>query len=538
MAPAADFSALPSDKPVDLSTISRDTLDTNDPPADFNISSVREFVSRGSARRTILDSRIAPLKAELEKLLDERNSLDAEIRKHEGALSPLRRLPTEILCAIFTLALPPFAYSSNVMNVQEGPWVLSAVCSRWRTIALSQPCFWTYIFLDFTDDPPQSSSLAALLPTLEAQLERSQQLPLHVTFRTFYEMEVEKREQRVLDLIILHCDRWETVDLSGPWTLYSPCLESIRDELPLLRSLDIMVQDIDDDDLGSVLDVFQDCPRLEVVYFNAGRYGGEHAIAADLPFSQLRRYSASNSWSNHALVLHSASNLVDCVLRVIPPDHSMTGRTIVLPHLLRLSVSTNAFLDLLDAPALQELYCCDQSDHLYPFLARLPKLHKLVVVAETASAPEVAHLLHAALTITTLCLYLPTVISSDLFSLLENPDSDQDGNAQRISRLQVLSLCLVSTFNEMAARVDEDHLMRAIESQHRNGCLRSLKLYGTTLRPSATTLERMDLLRGHGMDIRLFERSAAIYRSMVPSDFQLYSDHNDINDMMFRDTLE
>ncbi|KAJ7631368.1 hypothetical protein DFH06DRAFT_1224340 [Mycena polygramma] len=538
MAPAAVLSALPSDKSVDPSTISRDILDTNDPPADFNISSIREFVSRGSARRAVLDSKIAPLKAELKKLVDERNALDTEIRKHEGAISPLRRLPTEVICIIFTLALPPFAYSSNVMNVHEGPWVLSAVCSRWRTIALSQPCFWTHLSLDFTNSPPESPSLPALLPTLEAQLERSQQSPLHVTFRTFYEMDIEEREQRVLDLIMLHCDRWETIDFTVPWMLFtSPCFEDIRDELPLLSSLDISVQEFDDD-LGSVFDVFQSCPRLEEVYFNAGCYGEDHAIVADLPFSQLRRYSASNSWANHALVLHSASNLVDCVLRVIPPAHSMTGRAIALPHLLRLSVSTNAFLDLLDAPVLQELYCCDQSDHLYPFLARLPKLQKLVVVAETASALEVAHLLHAALTITTLCLYLPTVVSSDLFSILENPDSDQDGNAQRIPRLQVLSLCLVSTFNEMAARVDQDHLIRALESQRRNGCLRSLKLYGTTFRPSTITLERMELLRGHGIDIRLFERSDTIYRNMVPSDFQLYSDHNGMYDMLFRSTME
>ncbi|KAJ6582059.1 hypothetical protein B0H19DRAFT_891841, partial [Mycena capillaripes] len=117
-------------------------LDTNDPPAEFNLSCIREFVSRGSARRAVLDSKIAPLQEELEKLLSERNSLDTDIRKHEGALSPLRRMPTEIISFIFTFALPPFAYSSNIMTVQEGPWILAAVCSRWRKIVLSCPCFW------------------------------------------------------------------------------------------------------------------------------------------------------------------------------------------------------------------------------------------------------------------------------------------------------------------------------------------------------------------------------------------------------------
>ncbi|KAJ7656537.1 hypothetical protein DFH06DRAFT_991785, partial [Mycena polygramma] len=125
-------------EPVDSSRISREILDTNDPPAEFHLASIREFVSRGSARRTLLDTRIAPLKSELEKLQQERDALDVEIRKHEGALSPLRRLPTEILCLVFIFAMP----YNDLLSVKDGPWVLSAVCSRWRTILLSQPSFW------------------------------------------------------------------------------------------------------------------------------------------------------------------------------------------------------------------------------------------------------------------------------------------------------------------------------------------------------------------------------------------------------------
>ncbi|KAJ7812039.1 hypothetical protein B0H14DRAFT_2190716, partial [Mycena olivaceomarginata] len=100
---------------------------------------LRAFVSRGSARRAYLDATIAALKAELSKLLEERESLDAEVRKHEGALSPLRRMPVEIVSLIFKFAAP---FRSYVMSVKEGPWILSAVCSRWRTIALSQPNLW------------------------------------------------------------------------------------------------------------------------------------------------------------------------------------------------------------------------------------------------------------------------------------------------------------------------------------------------------------------------------------------------------------
>ncbi|KAJ6480864.1 hypothetical protein C8R45DRAFT_831970, partial [Mycena sanguinolenta] len=136
-----------ADKPVVPSAIPRDILDTNDPHPEYNFSSIREFISRGSARRAFLDAKIAPLKAELDKLLEERDSLDKEIRKHEGAVSPLRGMPPEILSLMFTFASPPYTFANKtmnryLMNMHEGPWVLSAVCSRWRSIVLAQPSLW------------------------------------------------------------------------------------------------------------------------------------------------------------------------------------------------------------------------------------------------------------------------------------------------------------------------------------------------------------------------------------------------------------
>ncbi|KAJ7314375.1 hypothetical protein DFH08DRAFT_755855, partial [Mycena albidolilacea] len=127
------------DKPVH-SPISRDILDANnDPPAEHNLLSIRESVSRGSARRAFLDTKISSLQAKLDKLLEERDSLDTEIRKHEGALSPLRRIPPEVLSLIFDFASP---FTECFVIIEDGPWPLSAVCSRWRSIALCQPSLW------------------------------------------------------------------------------------------------------------------------------------------------------------------------------------------------------------------------------------------------------------------------------------------------------------------------------------------------------------------------------------------------------------
>ncbi|KAJ7763668.1 hypothetical protein DFH07DRAFT_693519, partial [Mycena maculata] len=66
-----------------------------------------------------------------------------EVRKHEGALFPLHRMPPELLSLIFQYTL---AYSSP-----EIPWNIATVCSRWRTITLSQPSLWSTVVLGFSE---------------------------------------------------------------------------------------------------------------------------------------------------------------------------------------------------------------------------------------------------------------------------------------------------------------------------------------------------------------------------------------------------
>ncbi|KAJ7812045.1 hypothetical protein B0H14DRAFT_2858523 [Mycena olivaceomarginata] len=164
------------------------------------------------------------------------------------------------------------------MNVKEGPWVLSAVCSRWRTIALSQPSLWNGFVLNFTDDPYSLGSAGRILPLVEAHLERSQKLPLNITFSPFHEIECTETEQALLDLLAAHCDRWETVELCGSTLLYDTLIGSIYGHLPILRKLDIRVCsqfEEDDEQELDISDLFAACPALQEVFINGGRYGGD-----------------------------------------------------------------------------------------------------------------------------------------------------------------------------------------------------------------------------------------------------------------------
>jgi hypothetical protein len=224
----------------------------------------------------------------------------------------------------------------------------------------------------------ESPSFEMIQPRLEAHLECSQQVPLHITFRAFWH-ETYCRELKlpVMSILALHCDCWETVSLTGSSMLYYH-LNSIRSNLSQLRAIDICVLQEHSVPRGGPLTLFDSCPRLQEAFVNPGRYGGDCPLAIDLPFSQLCRYSGNNSWANHICVLRSNSfNLVDCVLHLIGSPAPSESR-ILLPHLRRLSVSSTDILALLDTPALQELYY-HHSAHLPAFLVHVPTLWKLFV---------------------------------------------------------------------------------------------------------------------------------------------------------------
>ncbi|KAJ7610307.1 hypothetical protein DFH06DRAFT_1374686 [Mycena polygramma] len=395
--------------------------------------------------------------------------------------------------------MPPSTASSSFLGLREGPWALSAVCSSWRSFVLSQPCFWNSISLDFADDDPESPSFSEMEPKLKLLLARSAQAPLSITFRACF---CTDRERRALDLLALHCERWGSLNFTGPPTL---CLrlDVVRGNLPLLRALDVRVHQDHIDKKSHCYDMFDDCPSLRSASVNGG---GDRPLIVELPFAQLRRYCASNPWAAHAHALRSAPNLVECVLHFSGPS-TPSGSPITLPHLLRLSVSKT-----------NELYCCEQSPHLDAFLARTPTLQKLFV-AVAPSTPDIAPLLRVAKKTTNLCLYLPTNLASDLFSLLAPPR--RDGHVPPIPALRALSLCLVPIAGKP---LDQGQLMQAVESLALDGALRSLKLSGTNLTPSAGTLARMARLRARGVDIVIFPATEALYSDMIPEDFRMYND--------------
>ncbi|KAK7024946.1 hypothetical protein R3P38DRAFT_1054996 [Favolaschia claudopus] len=521
--------------PVDANAALDDVLGTNNPPNELNLAAVRGLVSQSSLLRATMNARLSSLKAETEKILEDRKALDAQIRRYQGALSPLRRYPTELLSLIFTFAVHPMDYESDLedfglMGMRMRPWTLAAVCGRWRNIVLSQSNLWAFLCLDFQDFSRGSHIHRSwVVPMVEAHLNRSRNESLVVIFR-MTQIRLSETEQRVLELIAPHSHRWERIIFCGPPALYN-ALSNLKLDFSMLRALDVSLSpDVDVTDEGMedyevTIDNFSVCPNVERVFINLNVDSGSKVpIKMNLGETKnLRIYSATNSWEYHSDILRYATNVSECWMGL---THSLplVAETLLLPMLRRLSITTTGVLDFLEAPALEELYHSYYTPQLCTQLARgkFPKLWKLFIGARRQNIViDWDDFLSATRTVTHLYISLSPQSASGLFAILEGStgqtiptttgETDQeavDGIASAAITLPTLhTLALNFDMFEgdpTSKRLDEDQLLRVLEAQWVQGQMRSFRMYGRVVpKLRSSTLEQIETLRRDGFDIVL-----------------------------------
>jgi len=504
--------------PFTPTIVSSSILETNDPPFESQIPGLRDFISRARVRLGAIDAKIAMLQSAMDELREESDAIAIEIRKHEGGLSPLRRLPTEILSLIFTFTLPPYAY---VPYTEPAPWTVSAVCARWRTTVISQPLFWTSI--DYTYVPRSLSRVR-----LEAQLRRSGRMPLSIEFHTEDTSTMASEDLHMLQMLCQHAGRWEKFTIWAPGVVYSHLAGFIQDQLTLLRKLEVEME-YDEEDSMPPMDIFNDAPLLQEVLANKQSLF-TYPLPLVLPWSQLLRYGGSNTWDGHLHALRTAYILIDCCLEIQETPNLPPTPPILLPCLLRLSLSNPGFLDCLETPALLELYC-GYSLPVLPFVRRRScQLQKLVVWEYSeapADATDLVYIVEALPTVTHLAalFFLPVEFARDFCSRPNN-----------VSALTHLSCALPSAEDmntwwstdpylptEAGDIVDtQNYFIQAVESRWHGSRLKSVKVKCSAFAPGI--LERMELLQSQGMEFEVLPHHYSLVRDAVPPEMSIEGD--------------
>ncbi|KAJ7747203.1 hypothetical protein B0H14DRAFT_2477750 [Mycena olivaceomarginata] len=410
---------------------------TNDPPFEQEALEVQGIHDMTWRALRALEGQSPAVSVETRQCRDS-ESLRQTIELCRSILSPLRRIPPEILAHIFLLSLPSISDTRNEpwdICLERSPWVLTHVSRRWRAVALASPALWCRIIIRSTDISDDSEICS--LPMLAAQLARSSNSLLEIIFdyETFNDKSGGDVAQEALQTLAQHSARWKILRITASQFMQ---LSSVRGRLPLLEHLSVWGRCEETDDDGSSppppeISHFATAPRLRYVEVDDG------FPAFDLPWAQLTRYEARGLWSDHISALMHLKNAELCSFIIAdgPDLEDTSGSHIVeLPKLRQLQVSTEKYHQVIEkdgvwskclrVPGLKELAISDGLLQDFPSLQQASRfsLTKLHIVSDRLVAKALRPVLEFNPEISELSVPMRNrLLGRDLIALL-TPDGD------------------------------------------------------------------------------------------------------------------
>ncbi|KAJ7615855.1 hypothetical protein FB45DRAFT_801477 [Roridomyces roridus] len=221
------------------------SLFTNDVLSDAECGHVRHFMSGPQAEAASLTQEIIRLQSQLDELSAKRDSLHQFIDAHLALVSPVRRLPEDLVREIFVACLHP--KENATLRASDAPMLLCHITRYWRNVALSTPPLWTSLHI-FNPSPRNESMMVQRInDAADAWLSRSGSLPLSISLvqgiplfsPTDNDLIDSHRSActRLLETLVKFAPRWGSVRLSIAGTFdLTPLTRVAADDVQMLRS--------------------------------------------------------------------------------------------------------------------------------------------------------------------------------------------------------------------------------------------------------------------------------------------------------------
>ncbi|KAK7038389.1 hypothetical protein R3P38DRAFT_2905811 [Favolaschia claudopus] len=250
----------------------RGLLRTNAPVPDvlpFNLYALSHELAR-------YDSEIARLEAQMDHLQKSRAAVQEFRAECISLLSPVRRLPAEILVKIFALCMSgfdrpfhdhfnePSNFDMEMARLARAPLLrLSSVCAMWHALALGTPTLWNFIQVDSLlwerqSDTKPSQDWGTML--LTRAIERSGSSPLSVMI-----VGDLKGMKNPFKLLVAQSARWKVFTL---WTMQDVIpmfANALEGTFPLLEDARINTYSYEFKDVQTIHPGFSRAPSLRNV---------------------------------------------------------------------------------------------------------------------------------------------------------------------------------------------------------------------------------------------------------------------------------
>ncbi|KAJ7221341.1 hypothetical protein GGX14DRAFT_429452 [Mycena pura] len=255
-----------------------------------------------SFRLKALDHEIAQLQRAIDKLAARLLPL----------LSPIRRIPLDIMQEIFVACMP--THRNCDMRATEAPVLLGRICSAWRAISLTTPRLWSRVHivepsLSNNGPPPipslshSSSSLsrrllslfdealAQRLATIKTWLSRSGQCGLSITVQCAPTACRPNVDCPIVTALVPFAARWEHIGLTAPNLVLASLLSVAEANVPLLKSLVINDVEFSYDDHQHRWDSFSLCQAPNLSRLSLTGSLGNLSLEAPLRWERLLELS-------------------------------------------------------------------------------------------------------------------------------------------------------------------------------------------------------------------------------------------------------
>ncbi|KAJ7767209.1 hypothetical protein B0H16DRAFT_1366522 [Mycena metata] len=239
-----------------MDTPFKDILHTNTVPLDEDCQRIRELLAGPRKEAAQLTEEIERLHALIQELTEKRDNLNEFIDPHLALISPVRRLPHDVVAGIFAASLPPDR--NAVIQGTESPLLLCHICQAWRTLALSTPRLWASLHIVGPRDTPK---LHQINEAVAWWLAKSGGLPLSISIVQSSTSRREADFSILVQTLLQYASRWQRIRFR---------LSSYHSLRPLAALLPI------------------DVPFLETVVFDGFPPSGAETFTAFLGTNSLR----------------------------------------------------------------------------------------------------------------------------------------------------------------------------------------------------------------------------------------------------------
>ncbi|KAJ6559950.1 hypothetical protein B0H19DRAFT_1027685 [Mycena capillaripes] len=210
-----------------------DILHTNTVPSDSECQSIRDLLARPQKDLNDLTEELERLDALRKEISQKRRNLQRFIDAHHALLSPVRRLPEDVVRAIFMACLG--SDRNPAISGQEAPLLWCQICRSWRTIALATPRLWAAIHIVV----PDPSRLQQLVDRVATWLKRSGVVSLDVSMTLSRAFHHDCDISPLLSTLVAVSRRWKTIEMPLPdnFAVDSSLLTVASENLPFLETV-------------------------------------------------------------------------------------------------------------------------------------------------------------------------------------------------------------------------------------------------------------------------------------------------------------